>query len=296
MTATLTGADLQLIRTILERAFEQDPVTLGSESVEVRRAVEGLLQGLASGQVRAAQPQGQRWLVNAWVKKGILVAFRSGRIISIGADFGPGTSPGRYSDKETLPLQPSDSFPDRGIRLVPGGSAVRAGAHIGNGTILMPPCYVNAGAFVGEGSLVDSHALVGSCAQVGQRVHLSAAAQLGGVLEPAGARPVIVEDDAIIGGGCGIYEGTLIRRRAVVAAGVVLTASTPVYDLVKGDILRPTRDKPLEIPENAVVVPGARRIEGEWAAVHGLALQTPIIVKYRDDRTDTATLLEEALR
>jgi 2,3,4,5-tetrahydropyridine-2-carboxylate N-succinyltransferase len=255
-----------------------------------------LLEVLSDGAVRAAEPQGHRWSVNAWVKKGILLAFREGAVTLIGADGRPGTEPVRYSDKETLPLTDANGFVGRNIRLVPGGSAIRAGTYVGDDVILMPPCYVNVGAWVDEGSLIDSHALVGSCAQVGQRVHLSAGAQLGGVLEPVGARPVIIEDDVVIGGNCGIYEGTIVRRRAVVAAGVVITGSTPVFDAVKGDVIRPTREKPMEIPEGAVVVPGVRRLEGEWAEVHGLGLQTPVIVKYRDDDTDAATTLEEALR
>lgn len=296
MKEGLDSGDLQWIRTTLERAYEKGLDHEEVDASEVHDAVRRLIQTLQEGVVRAAEPQGHRWIVNAWVKKGILTAFRIGQISALGADGHPESRPARYSDKDSLPLQDTDGFPARGVRLVPGGSSIRAGAYVGEGVILMPPCYVNVGAYVDEGTLVDSHALVGSCAQVGRRVHLSAAAQLGGVLEPVGARPVIIEDDVVVGGGCGVYEGTVVRRRAVLGAGVVLTASTPVYDAVKGDILRPTADIPLEIPENAVVVPGARRMEGEWPAVHGLSLQTPIIVKYRDQDTDAATSLEEALR
>lgn len=293
----IDSSDLQWIRTTLERAYEPVADDAATEDAEaVRRAVAQLLEALERGIVRAAEPQGHRWMVNTWVKKGILVAFRMGEVVGIGADGTPGGDPLRFADKDTLPLADAGRFPERQVRLVPGGSSVRSGACVGDGVILMPPCYVNVGAYIGSGSMIDSHALVGSCAQVGRRVHLSAAAQLGGVLEPVGARPVIVEDDVIVGGGCGVYEGTIVRRRAVLAAGVVLTGSIPVYDVVKGDILRPSRERPLEIPENAVVVPGARRVEGEWAGVHGLSLQTPVIVKYRDEDTDAATTLEEALR
>lgn len=290
------SGDLQWLRTILERAHDRGLDDPEVDPEEVRSAFARLLSALEAGVVRAAEPQGHRWIVNTWVKKGILVGFRAGEVVGLGPDALPGGEPVRYSDKDTLPLRPAAGLPERGVRLVPGGSAVRAGAYLGEGVILMPPSYVNVGAWVDDGTLIDSHALVGSCAQVGKRVHLSAAAQLGGVLEPAGARPVVVEDDVVVGGGCGVYEGCIVRRRAVLAAGVVLTGSTPVFDVVKGNVLRPTRDLPLEIPEGAVVVPGTRRIEGEWAAVHGLGLQTPVIVKYRDADTDAATSLEEALR
>jgi len=290
------SGDLQWLRTTLERAHDRGFDDPEVDTGEVLSAFTRLREALENGVVRAAEPQGHRWTVNAWVKKGILVGFRAGQVVGLGPDAVAGHEPVRYSDKDTLPLRPAAGFPEQGIRLVPGGSAVRAGAFLGEGVILMPPCYVNVGAWVDEGTLVDSHALVGSCAQVGKRVHLSAAAQLGGVLEPVGARPVIVEDDVVVGGGCGVYEGCIVRRRAVLAAGLVLTGSTPVFDVVKGSVLRPTRELPLEIPEGAVVIPGTRRIEGEWAAVHGLGLQTPVIVKYRDADTDAATSLEEALR
>ncbi len=296
MDVTMESADLQWMRTVLERAHDRGLEDEEVDAGEVRKACAALREALEAGAVRAAEPQGHRWVTHAWVKKGILMAFRTGVVTELAPSGLPGGSPVRYTDKDTLPVQDASGYTARNIRLVPGGSSVRAGAYLGKDVILMPPCYVNVGAWVGEGSLIDSHALVGSCAQLGNRVHLSAAAQLGGVLEPAGARPVIVEDDVVVGGGCGVYEGTLVRRRAVLAAGVVLTASTPVFDVVKGDVLRPTREKPLEIPEGAVVVPGTRKMEGEWAAVHGLGLQTPIIVKYRDADTDAATSLEEALR
>lgn len=292
----MDNADLQRMRTLLERAYDAGTEEDEIDPVEVREACSELLRALEEGSVRAAEPQGHRWVTHAWVKKGILIAFRMGEITDLGPAGQPGSEPVRFTDKDTLPLQDAGTYRERNIRLVPGGSSVRTGAYLGRDVILMPPSYVNVGAWVGDGTLIDSHALVGSCAQLGSRVHLSAAAQLGGVLEPAGARPVIVEDDVVVGGGCGVYEGTVVRRRAVLAAGVILTASTPVFDSVKGDIIRPTREMPLEIPEGAVVVPGTRRVEGEWAAVHGLGIQTPVIVKYRDDDTDAATSLEEALR
>jgi len=290
-----TGGDLQWLRTTLESAWEPMDGE-GPAPEEVTKALRMLLEVLGQGAARAAEPQGHRWSVNTWVKKGILLAFREGTVEDIGADGRPGTDPTRYTDKDTLPLASAYRFRERNIRLVPGGSSVRAGAYLGRDVIMMPPCFVNVGGWVDDGTLIDSHALVGSCAQVGKRVHLSAGAQLGGVLEPVGARPVIVEDDVVVGGNCGIYEGAIIRRRAVVAAGVVITGSTPVFDAVRGDVIRPTREKPLEIPDGAVVVPGVRRLEGEWAEVHGLGLQTPVIVKYRDEDTDAATTLEEALR
>jgi len=201
----------------------------------------------------------------------------------------------RFFDRDTLPLRDTRGVEEK-VRIVPGGSSVRAGAYVGPGVVMMPPAFVNIGAYVDEGSMIDSHALVGSCAQVGKRVHLSAGAQLGGVLEPVGLRPVIVEDDAMIGGNTGVFEGTLIGRRAVLAPGVQLTASTPVYDLVRQEVYRAGPGAPLEIPAGAVVVPGSRPATSPWAREHGVALYAPVIVKYRDDRTDAATALEEALR
>jgi len=199
-----------------------------------------------------------------------------------------------FFDKDTYP--PRRLAREDGIRVVPGGSSIRRGAYVASGVVCMPPMYINVGAYVGSGSMIDSHALVGSCAQVGERVHLSAAAQLGGVLEPVNASPVVVEDDVVIGGNCGIYEGTVVRRRAVVGAGVVLTRGTPVYDLERQTIHRAEGAKPLVIPENAVVVPGARAVKNEWGRREGLSLQTPVIVKYRDEKTDAATALESWLR
>jgi len=228
--------------------------------------------------------------VNAWVKQGILLGFRFGDTIDMSADHGRWP----FYDKDTLPLKKLS--PSAGIRIVPGGSSVRDGAYLGPGVICMPPMFVNIGAWVGEQTLIDSHALVGSCAQIGARVHLSAGAQIGGVIEPVGALPVIVEDDALVGGNTGIYEGTLVKRRAVVGAGTVLTGSTPVYDLVRGEIVKAADGRPLVIPEGAVVVPGSRAVTVGKGREWNLSLATPVIVKYRDSRTDTRTELEAWIR
>jgi 2,3,4,5-tetrahydropyridine-2-carboxylate N-succinyltransferase len=236
----------------------------------------------------AASPLG--WRVNAWVKQGILLGFRFGETVDVSMDHGKWP----FYDKDTLPMKRPGVA--AGIRIVPGGSSVRDGAYIAPGVICMPPMYVNIGAWVGGQSLIDSHALVGSCAQIGARVHISAGAQIGGVIEPVGALPVIVEDDALIGGNTGIYEGAIIRQRAVVAAGTVLTGSTPVYDLVRGEIIRPTPERPLVVPEGAVVVAGARAVTAGKGPEWGLSLATPVIVKYRDSRTDTRTELEAWIR
>jgi 2,3,4,5-tetrahydropyridine-2-carboxylate N-succinyltransferase len=227
------------------------------------------------------------------VKRGILLGFRLGRLVDMSVGSGSaGTLP--FFDKHTYPVQ---SFSvDRGVRIVPGGSSVRRGAHLASGVVCMPPMYVNVGAWIGSGTMVDSHALVGSCAQIGERVHLSAAAQIGGVLEPINASPVVIEDDVLVGGNCGVYEGTIVRSRAVLAAGVVLTRGTPVFDLVNERVIRAESGRPLEIPPGAVVVPGARRVASGWGADQGISLQTPVIVKYRDERTDLATALEGWLR
>jgi 2,3,4,5-tetrahydropyridine-2-carboxylate N-succinyltransferase len=228
--------------------------------------------------------------VNAWVKQGILLGFRHGELADASMDHG--RLP--FFDKDTLPLKRLDAR--AGVRIVPGGSAVRDGAFLGRGVICMPPTYVNIGAWVGEGSMIDSHALVGSCAQVGQRVHVSAGAQIGGVLEPIGALPVVVEDDVLLGGLTGLFEGAIVKRRAVIGAGTILTGSTPVYDLPNARILRREHDRPLVIPEGAVVVPGARAVTVGAGREWGLALATPVIVKYRDERTDARTELEAWLR
>jgi 2,3,4,5-tetrahydropyridine-2-carboxylate N-succinyltransferase len=260
---------------------------------EAARAVFARLRAaLSRGTIRAAEPDETSptgWRVNPWVKQGILLGFRCGRPVPVA-----GYASCAFIDKDTLPLKPL-SLED-GVRLVPGGSAVRDGAFLGRGVICMPPAYVNIGAYVGDETLIDSHALVGSCAQIGRRVHLSAGAQIGGVLEPVGALPVIVEDEAFIGGNCGLYEGVIVRRRAIVAAGTILTRSTPLYDLVRGEILRSEEGAPLVVPEGAVVVPGARAVTREPGRSWGLSLATPVIVKYRDARSEARIELEAWLR
>ncbi len=265
-----------------------------------RHVVARLLEALGGGAVRAAERVDGRWAAVPWVKQGILLAFRVGETRTFEAappipNPSFGGSAFVFADRDTLPLRATDG-PGEGVRIVPGGSSVRAGAHLARGVVIMPPAYVNVGAFVDQGAMIDSHALVGSCAQVGKRVHLSAGAQLGGVLEPVGLRPVVIEDDVMVGANCGVFEGTLVGRRAVLATGVQLTASTAVYDLVRESVLRAGPDEPLTIPEGAVVVPGARPASGDFAARRGLQLYTPVIVKYRDESTDAATALEGALR
>jgi 2,3,4,5-tetrahydropyridine-2-carboxylate N-succinyltransferase len=259
---------------------------LGSDA---RSAFGEFLALLEAGTIRAAEPGPEGWQVNGWVKKGILLGFRLGRLVALD-DAGPL----RFLDKDSYPAR-KFTVAD-GVRVVPGGSSVRAGAHVAAGVVIMPPAYVNVGAFVDEGSMVDSHALVGSCAQVGRHVHLSAGAQIGGVLEPVGAMPVVIEDDVMVGGNTGVYEGTIVGRRAVLGAGVILTGSVTVYDVPRGTTYRKSPGSPLRIPEGAVVVPGSRRLTGGFAEGHGLSLATPVIVKYRDERTDAATVLEDALR
>lgn len=244
---------------------------------------------LTLGKVRAAEKVGGQWTVNAWVKQGILLGFRLGQLAEMGQ--GSGLS---FVDKDTFPAR-RFTVNDR-VRVVPGGSSAREGAYVAPSVICMPPMFINVGAYVDEGTMVDSHALVGSCAQIGKRVHLSAAAQVGGVLEPINAAPVIIEDDVLVGGNCGIYEGTLVRARAVLGAGTVLTRSTPLYDLVRGEVYRATADRPLEVPENAVVVPGSRAVKKGPALDWNLSLYTPVIVKYRDEKTDKGVELEEWLR
>ena len=262
---------------------------------EAEQRVETLLDALERGEVRAAERDADgNWSAVAWVKRGILLGFRVGRIVEMSIGGHHGEPRFAFFDKHTYP--PQSLTLDGGARIVPGGSAIRRGAYIAPGVVCMPPSYINVGAWVGSGTMVDSHALVGSCAQIGERVHLSAAAQIGGVLEPVNASPVVIEDDVLVGGNCGVYEGTIVRARAVLAAGVVLTRGTPVYDLVNERIVRADADRPLEIPFGAVVVPGARRISTGWGAEQGIALQTPVIVKYRDERTDVATALESWLR
>jgi 2,3,4,5-tetrahydropyridine-2,6-dicarboxylate N-succinyltransferase len=262
-----------------------------ADKPQAREAWHQLRDRLGAGDVRAAEPDTASptgWRVNTWVKQGILLGFRFGDIADMSVAGWP------FYDKDTMPLKRPGTH--AGVRIVPGGSSIREGAHLGKGVICMPPMYVNVGAFVGDGSMVDSHALVGSCAQVGARVHLSAGAQIGGVIEPVGAMPVIIEDDVLVGGNTGIYEGAVVKRRAVVGAGTILTGSTPVYDLPHGRIIKPEAGQPLVIPEGAVVVPGARSVSVGAGKDWGLSLATPVIVKYRDDKTDTRTELEQWIR
>ena len=282
----------QLQKTI-ERHFAAGPAAIGDQSALA--AFLALRAALESGEARAASPDpasATGWRVNAWVKQGILLGFRLGVLEELQA--------GELSfvDKHTYPVRHFGA--GDGIRLVPGGSAVRAGAYVARGVVCMPPMYINAGAYVDEGAMVDSHALVGSCAQIGKRVHLSAAAQIGGVLEPVNASPVIIEDDVLVGGNCGVYEGTVVRKGAVLASGTILTRGTPVFDLVNGTVLNATAELPLIIPEDAVVVPGSRAVSKgkghELSQQWGLSVYAPVIVKYRDDKTDLSTALEELLR
>ena len=261
-----------------------------ADRTAARDAFFALQRALDAGEVRAAEPDPTApigWRVNTWVKQGILLGFRFGDIVEMSAGL-------PFYDKDTMPIK--RPAPGAGIRVVPGGSSIRQGAYLAASVICMPPMYINIGAYVGEGTLVDSHALVGSCAQIGRHVHLSAGAQIGGVIEPVGALPVIIEDDVLVGGNTGIYEGAVIRQRAVIAAGTVLTGSTPVYDLPRGVIIKPDAGQPLVIPEGAVVVPGARAVHAGAGLEWGLALATPVIVKYRDDKTDTRTGLEAWIR
>jgi 2,3,4,5-tetrahydropyridine-2-carboxylate N-succinyltransferase len=278
--------DQELEREILRFAKAIPP---GAEG-HARDVFDHLIDRLNSGAVRSASRDAAgAWHVNAWVKAGILLGFRLGRLIEQS-----GLGPLKFFDKDTIPLKPlavSDN-----VRVVPGGSSIRTGAYVAPGVICMPPAYINVGAYVDEGTMVDSHALVGSCAQIGKRVHLSAAAQIGGVLEPAGALPVIIEDDVFVGGNCGVYEGTVVRERAVLAPGTILTGATAVFDLPHDRLYRRSGDSPLEIPASAVVVPGTRPLNTHKGLELGLAIYTPVIIKYRDDQTDAKLALEEALR
>jgi 2,3,4,5-tetrahydropyridine-2-carboxylate N-succinyltransferase len=260
------------------------------EEGAARLAFLELKTALNSGLVRAAErgPDGQ-WRANAWVKAGILLGFRLGRLEPAATG-----GPFPFYDKDTFPLRRTTL--DDGVRIVPGGSAIRDGCYVASGVVCMPPMYINVGAYVGEATMVDSHALVGSCAQIGRRVHLSAGAQIGGVLEPAGALPVIIEDEVLVGGNCGVYEGTIVRERAVLAPGTILTAGTAVFDLVHDRVYRRDGDRPLEIPAGAVVVPGTRPVRSGAGREAGIGLYTPVIVKYRDEKTETAVRLEELLR
>jgi 2,3,4,5-tetrahydropyridine-2-carboxylate N-succinyltransferase len=265
-----------------------DPPDKGYETDHFR-IFDEFKGALNRGEVRAAVPVDGVWTVNQWVKRGLLLGFRMGalRSYSINESF-------RFFDKSTWPLKSIEA--GDGVRIVPGGSAVRDGVYLGRGVTCMPPMYINAGAYVDDGTMVDSHALVGSCAQIGKRVHLSAATQIGGVLEPVGALPVIIEDDVLVGGNCGVYEGTIVREGAVLGAGTVLTGGTPIYDLVKRTVYRRQANSPLEIPPRAVVVPGCRAVTHEWGQSQNLSIYTPIIIKYRDDKTETSIRLEDLLR
>ena len=277
----------------LERLFQQGAT---ADRDEAREAFARLRAELSAGRVRAAEPDAGSptgWRVNTWVKQGILVGFRHGDLVDVSRTT-PDTPRWFWGDKDTLPLKQMDVT--MGVRVVPGGSSIRDGAYVGRGVICVPPMYINIGAYVGESSLVDSHALVGSCAQVGRRVHISAGAQIGGVIEPVGAIPVIIEDDVLVGGNTGIYEGAVIKSRAVIGAGTILTGSTPIYDLPKARIIRPEGDAPLVVPEGAVVVPGARAVTQGMGPQWSLSLSTPVIVKYRDEKTDARTSLEEWVR
>ena len=279
-----------MLAASIDRLFETAVESYGREH---REAFAELKAALNRGEVRAAEPWPDAplgWKVNAWVKRGILLGFRMGAIVDMSADHG--RLP--FFDKDTYPLRRLDA--SSGVRIVPGGSSIRDGCYLGRGVTCMPPMFINVGAYVDDATMVDSHALVGSCAQIGKRVHLSAAAQIGGVLEPVGALPVIIEDDVLVGGNCGVYEGTLVRRRAVLAAGTILTRSTPVYDIVRDTIHRSSGEAPLVIPEEAVVVPGARAFGEGPGRRWGLSLYTPVIVKYRDAKTDVRLQLEDLLR
>jgi 2,3,4,5-tetrahydropyridine-2-carboxylate N-succinyltransferase len=275
----------------LERRIEEVTSTPQGQDLpaDMHRFIDALLGALESGEIRsAARGDDGTWRVNAWVKRGILLGFRAGRLARSGGETLT------FVDKDTYPIRRFDVVAN--VRIVPGGSSIRRGAFVAPGVVCMPPMYVNVGAYIDTGTMIDSHALVGSCAQIGKRVHVSAAAQIGGVLEPINATPVIVEDDVLVGGNCGVYEGTIVRSRAVLAAGVILTRGTPVFDLVHERVYRGSADQPLEIPEGAVVVPGARSIKDGWGAEQQLSLQAPVIVKYRDEKTDLATALESWLR
>ena len=277
-------------------AAEVEALTAAGSATDrqsAREAFARLRAQLSAGEVRAAEPDPSTesgWRVNTWVKQGILLGFKFGDVVDMSSDHGRWP----FFDKDTLPLKRFTA--QDGVRVVPGGSTVRDGAYLGCGVICMPPMYINIGAWVGDGTLVDSHALVGSCAQVGSRVHLSAAAQIGGVLEPVGALPVIIEDDVLVGGNCGVYEGAIVKRRAVLASGVILTRSTPIYDLPNERIIEAAPGQPLIVPEGAVVVPGTRPVTSGKGREWGLSVATPIIVKYRDERTDARTALEQWIR
>ncbi len=291
------------LASLIEDLFDHPPGSAGSVlrnaalretySEEDRRIFQKFKDALNAGEVRAAEPHASSpsgWRVNAWVKKGILLGFRMGSIV----EMGPYPTAQPFLDKSTYPLK--TLHPSDGVRLVPGGSSIRDGSYVARGVVCMPPMFINVGAYVDEGTMVDSHALIGSCAQVGKKCHISAGAQIGGVIEPVGAMPVIIEDEVMIGGNSGVYEGTVVKKRAVLGTGTILNASTPVYDLVRDTVYSAADDEPLVIPEQAIVVPGAREVKHAAGAKWGLSLYAAVIVKYRDAKTDSRVRLEEFLR
>ena len=278
------------MQTEIEQLFDEKPATYTDAHF---RLFADFKAALNEGRVRAAEPSAESstgWHVNAWVKKGILLGFRMGGVVEMSVDH----ERMPFFDKSTYPVKRFTA--QSGVRIVPGGSSIRDGCYIGRGVTCMPPMYINAGAYVDDGTMVDSHALVGSCAQIGKNCHISAASQIGGVLEPVGAMPVIIEDDVLVGGNCGVYEGTLVKRRAVLGTGTILNRSTPVYDLVRNTVHRATGEEPLVIPEGAVVIAGARAITSGPGKDWGISVYTPVIVKYRDAKTDTRIQLEDLLR
>jgi 2,3,4,5-tetrahydropyridine-2,6-dicarboxylate N-succinyltransferase len=284
----VTSAPTQL-QAQIEALFEQKPAVYGPAEFSV---FDELLEQLNRGEIRSAEPDASEptgWRANAWVKKGILLGFRMGTLTDMSPE-----GRAHFFDKSTYPLKPLSA--GDGVRVVPGGSSIRTGCYVSRGVTCMPPMYINVGAYVDEGTMIDSHALVGSCAQIGKRCHISAASQIGGVLEPVGALPVIIEDDVLIGGNCGVYEGTVVKRGAVLGTGTILNRSTPVYDLVREQIYRATNEQPLIIPEQAVVVAGSRPVQRGKGKEWGLSLYTPVIVKYRDEGTDARVQLEDLLR
>ncbi len=277
------------LQQAIEQLFDTKPA---SYSEDEKKLFLAFRHSLEHGEIRAAEPDASQptgWRVNAWVKKGILLGFRIGGIVDMTAG---GSLP--FFDKSTYPVKTVTA--DDGVRIVPGGSSIRAGAFVGRGVTCMPPMYINVGAYVADGTMVDSHALIGSCAQIGRNCHISAASQIGGVLEPVGAMPVIIEEDVLVGGNCGVYEGTIVKRRAVLGSGTILNRSTPVYDLVKGTVHRATEHAPLVIPEEAVVVAGSRQVTAGPGKDWGISLYTPVIVKYRDAGTEIKIQLEDLLR
>jgi len=285
-----SSGDVQDLRQSIEELFDRNP---SSYSDEEKRLFTDFRDLLNHGAVRSAEPDSSQpigWRVNAWVKKGILLGFRMGAIVELTSAAGEA----QFFDKSTYPLK-QFTLDDR-VRIVPGGSSVRDGCYVGRGVTCMPPMYINVGAYVDDGTMVDSHALIGSCAQIGRNCHISAASQIGGVLEPVGALPVIIEDEVLVGGNCGVYEGTVVKRQAVLGSGAILNRSTPVYDLVRNTVHRATAEAPLTIPEHAVVVPGSRKVTSGPGSDWGISLYTPVIVKYRDSTTETKIQLEDLLR